>query len=202
MPCTPIRFCALLILLAMSAPARAATNAVLRTWTSARGETVEAMFVRLRAGYVVLRTAEGKDLQIRLSHLTRADQTLARQLANPPQPEPKRKTAARAGQYKGTYHSGRWKGKLDCVLSEDDKGLLAASFTAMHSDGKAHRYSGTLRPASGGKYNGLFDVRRPKEFRVTGSFRGDKFTATLALVGRNGRESKAGKFSMSRKEPE
>lgn len=176
--------------------AAVATNAVIRKWTSTGGQTVEARFVRLRSGVVTLRTKDGKDVQIPFGRLASDDQTLAKQSASPRKPKPA--APSYAGNYTGTYRSEGWKGPLTCVVADGDEGQVEAAFEAVHSDGKTYKYKGVLKPTDDGKYDGLCDVRRPKEFRVTGSFKGPKFTAAIALVPDKGDQKPTGEFSMTR----
>ncbi|MBM4148308.1 MAG: hypothetical protein FJ224_04625 [Lentisphaerae bacterium] len=168
-----------------------------RKWTSIRGETVEASFVKLQAGSVQLRTADGKDMQIDMMELISTDRALIRELAAPPRPNPAAQSVA--GAYSGKYKSERWSGALACTITEDSDGELKADWSAEHSDGKKYRYSGAFRKNSEGKYDGLFDVRRPKEFQVTGSFDGSNFAGEIALVDRKGGSKTTGDLTMSRK---
>ena len=46
----------------------------LRTWTSLKGSTVEATFVSLQAGMVVLETKDGRNIKIRKTALSKPDQ--------------------------------------------------------------------------------------------------------------------------------
>ena len=177
--------------------AEVAPDSAARTWTSVSGKAVEAKFVRLRSGLVTLRPGTGKDVQIPLSRLSDADQKLARQLGAPPRAKVKVAAPSYAGKYRGTYRSEGWSGRLDCVLTETDAGLSAV-FDASHGD-KVHKYTGVLKTNPKGKLDGLFDVRSPKEFRVTGSFDGSKFTAVISKAGKNGQDKPTGKLSMSRR---
>ncbi len=67
-----------LCILALAVPALAE----MRTWTSLRGSTVEAEFVEQELDTVVLRTAEGELLDIRLNQLSADDQLYVGSLRN------------------------------------------------------------------------------------------------------------------------
>lgn len=56
----------------------------MRTWTSKKGDTIEAMFVRTFAGgKVILKTSDGKDLKIPVSGLSVKDQEYVASLVPP-----------------------------------------------------------------------------------------------------------------------
>ncbi|MBM4093075.1 MAG: hypothetical protein FJ276_27250 [Planctomycetes bacterium] len=175
-------------------------QAEVRSWTSTSGQKVEAAFVKLQSGYVYLRTAEGKDVMIALAELAQDDRDVARRLAAPPRPKPAERS--NAGKYSGTYRSEGWSGALECELKDSGKDVMSAAWAAIHSDKKTYKYSGVLKKQSDGKYDGVFDVRRPKEFRVNGSFDAGTFSGSVSLVDRNGAEKKTGELSMTRKGPE
>lgn len=49
-------------------------NAELRVWTSVKGDTIEAEFIKLMGSKVVLKTAAGKQLQVPVAGLSKKDQ--------------------------------------------------------------------------------------------------------------------------------
>jgi thiol-disulfide isomerase/thioredoxin len=55
----------------------------MRTWTSVKGPTIDAAFVREAGGLVYLKTEEGAEKTIRLSMLSKEDQQLVAKLSSP-----------------------------------------------------------------------------------------------------------------------
>lgn len=186
-------------MLMAGAPAAPDGRESVRSWTSIGGNAVEAGFVSLQSGQVHLRTADGQDIRIDMSRLSEDDKEFVRSRSGGSASK-KRAAVGVEGTYKGTYREGGWSGALDCVLTGAAGGELTAAFAAVHSDGKTYNYRGTLAPKDGGKFEGLFDVRRPKEFRVSGSFAGPVFMGAIALVEENGQERASGELSMTRVE--
>lgn len=60
-----------------------ATAQEVRTWTSASGKTIEASFMELKSDQVVLRSASGEMIKIRLNQLSGSDQVYARGQVRP-----------------------------------------------------------------------------------------------------------------------
>ncbi|MCF7838353.1 MAG: hypothetical protein K9N49_06955 [Candidatus Marinimicrobia bacterium] len=72
----------------------AAALSGLRTWTSQAGTQVEATFVRIQDGLVVLRPQAGPEMRIRPEDLSAEDQQLIAAQLPPPPPAPAEKPAA------------------------------------------------------------------------------------------------------------
>lgn len=79
-----------------------------RTWTSVSGATIEARFVKVEQGEIVLENAEGARFSIRPNLLSEADQAYAREAAGDqlatPAPEPEQATPAPARRARGPQH--------------------------------------------------------------------------------------------------
>ena len=57
--------------------------AAMRTWTSTNGQTIEAEYVRHSVGKIVLKRADGKEIAVPASYLSKEDQAYANKLVPP-----------------------------------------------------------------------------------------------------------------------
>jgi hypothetical protein len=53
----------------------------IRTWTSAKGDKIQAKFINIKSGNVTLKAENGKFMKIKLSNLSTADQTIIKKLS-------------------------------------------------------------------------------------------------------------------------
>lgn len=183
-----------------------------RTWTSASGASIEAAFVRIENGQAVLRKPDGSQVMIGMSSLAPDDRKLAQELGAPKRTAALTAEGTRlransggaasplAGRYTGTYDWGGKEHAVTCVLKGADDGELAADFSAEY-DGQDRKYRGTLGRDKGGMtYSGVFDVRKPREFRLRGTFSGAGFRGDCLLIGDDGKERREGGIELKKKD--
>lgn len=181
-----------------------ATEGGIRTWTSTRGQTLRAEFVRMQFGTVYLKSAEGRMMHVSLGKLSHADQKVARSLAAAASTVARSgRSGARtgglsgpgAGRYEGTYRWGNKPGDLYCVLKAKSAGKLGATFTCKY-EGKTHIYKGALKPnGADGQVTGTFTVRKPRDYVLKGKVKDGRFDAAFFLLDEDGKERSAGNFT-------
>ena len=84
-------------------------SAEMRTWTSTKGQTIEAEYVRHSMGKIVLKRADGKEITIPPEYLSEEDQTYASRLVPPKLDLDFSKTEV--SKNRGGFTSANYKGK-------------------------------------------------------------------------------------------
>ncbi|WP_395732932.1 SHD1 domain-containing protein [Prosthecobacter sp.] len=142
-----------------------------RTWTEAQtGRTLEADFVQVQDGSVIVRTTNGGTLQLPLGRLSEADQTFVKEQvpAKPVEKEPGKEDVKK--QLMGTWDGymadsdGSRHGDIRLVITGDkitasnpqgDREMGAGTYKIT---GKRIDATGTEGQFAGKKYEGIFDL--------------------------------------------